>query len=144
MSECLLDFRLESALLAILLATGTTLTQVGTAFGLAISTIVYNAALSMSSLRYGVHVNKEGRTLPDPLSSSSTDTIIGAGQSSPSPVRSWSLAVERRKVQDTVSESTCVTEAWVDDMHITQQMTKMTVDRILTCYWATTRPYYRH
>ncbi|KAI8995704.1 efflux transporter [Trametes punicea] len=43
-----------------------TLTQVGTAFGIAISTIVYNATLAKSSLTYGVHVNKSGTNAPKP------------------------------------------------------------------------------
>ncbi|KAI8995706.1 efflux transporter [Trametes punicea] len=43
-----------------------TLTQVGTAFGIAISTIVFNATIAKSSLTYGVHVNKSGTNAPRP------------------------------------------------------------------------------
>ncbi|KAI0350433.1 efflux transporter [Trametes cingulata] len=41
-----------------------TLTQVGTAFGLAISTIVFDATLSESAARYGVVVDKSGTNAP--------------------------------------------------------------------------------
>ncbi|OSC97840.1 efflux transporter [Trametes coccinea BRFM310] len=41
-----------------------TLTQVGTAFGIAISTIVYNATLSKSAKQHGVQVNKSGTNAP--------------------------------------------------------------------------------
>ncbi|CDO78208.1 hypothetical protein BN946_scf184701.g6 [Trametes cinnabarina] len=41
-----------------------TLTQVGTAFGIAISTIVYDASLSRAALKDGVRVNKAGSNAP--------------------------------------------------------------------------------
>ncbi|CDO78203.1 hypothetical protein BN946_scf184701.g1 [Trametes cinnabarina] len=41
-----------------------TLTQVGTAFGLAISTIVFNTTLSQNALKDGVHVDKAGANAP--------------------------------------------------------------------------------
>ncbi|KAH9895305.1 efflux transporter [Cubamyces lactineus] len=43
-----------------------TLTQVGTAFGVAISTIVFNSTIAQSSLQYGVVVNKSGTNAPRP------------------------------------------------------------------------------
>ncbi|KAI0364249.1 efflux transporter [Pilatotrama ljubarskyi] len=43
-----------------------TLTQVGTAFGLAISTIVFDSSLSESAARYGVQVDKSGTNAPRP------------------------------------------------------------------------------
>ncbi|KAI0656359.1 efflux transporter [Cubamyces menziesii] len=43
-----------------------TLTQVGTAFGVAISTIVFNTTIAKSSLQYGVVVNKSGTNAPRP------------------------------------------------------------------------------
>ncbi|KAI0656360.1 efflux transporter [Cubamyces menziesii] len=41
-----------------------TLTQVGTAFGVAISTIVFNSTIARSSLEYGVVVNESGTNAP--------------------------------------------------------------------------------
>ncbi|KAI0327076.1 efflux transporter [Cubamyces sp. BRFM 1775] len=43
-----------------------TLTQVGTAFGIAISTIVFNSSIAKSSAQYGVVVNKSGTNAPRP------------------------------------------------------------------------------
>ncbi|KAH9926528.1 efflux transporter [Amylocystis lapponica] len=43
-----------------------TLTQLGAAFGLSISTIVYNSVLKQSSLTYGIVVNQNGTNAPAP------------------------------------------------------------------------------
>ncbi|OBZ72345.1 hypothetical protein A0H81_07346 [Grifola frondosa] len=43
-----------------------TLTQLGTAFGIAISTIVFDATLAQSSKRYGVTIDKSGTNAPRP------------------------------------------------------------------------------
>ncbi|KAL7279527.1 hypothetical protein ACG7TL_007373 [Trametes sanguinea] len=43
-----------------------TLTQVGTAFGIALTTIVFNATIAKSSLEDGVHVNKSATNAPRP------------------------------------------------------------------------------
>ncbi|KAI9056752.1 efflux transporter [Trametes sanguinea] len=43
-----------------------TLTQIGTSFGIAISTIVFNATIAKSSLKEGVRVNKAGSNAPRP------------------------------------------------------------------------------
>ncbi|OSC97830.1 efflux transporter [Trametes coccinea BRFM310] len=96
-----------------------TLTQVGTAFGIAISTIVYNAALSKSSLRYGVHVNEEGTNVPRPAQLVAYRDAFWTGTAFAFAgailallfLRSVGVVGERRKTQDTVSETTCVAEA---------------------------------
>ena len=43
-----------------------TLTQLGTAFGLAISTVVYNATLKRRAAELGVALNEEGTNAPPP------------------------------------------------------------------------------
>ena len=41
-----------------------TMTQLGTSFGLAITTIIYNSTLSTQSKKVGVHVNSSGTNAP--------------------------------------------------------------------------------
>ncbi|KAI9056747.1 MFS general substrate transporter [Trametes sanguinea] len=95
-----------------------TLTQVGTAFGIAISTIVFNATLSKSSIQYGVHVNKEGTNAPRPAQLvayrdafwTATAFAFAGVVLALLFLRSVGVVGERRKKQDAISETTCVAE----------------------------------